>query len=198
MVRCLLYLLLFAANPFWLNKEPKDWSEEELIEFFSNSPWAQPAEAVGSTGGRSSVTAFLATAKPMQAAELELRRRRLNRAVVNGPDPNWDEYREFLERDSGKFIVLAVAIPTEATRDSAEMATVENESVMKVGKKRYKVSGYFPPSPNDPFTRLIFPRPTLENLKELIFEVYVPGTGIPYRQVIFIKRDMFYRGILEM
>jgi hypothetical protein len=198
MVKSLLLALLLAANPFWLNKDVKDWSEEELIEFFSISPWAQPAEAVGATGSRTSVSAFLATSKPMQAAEFELRRRRLNRAVVGAPDPNWDEYREFVDRDSGKYIVLAVAIPLEASRDSAEMAVVENESVMKVGKKRVKVSGYFPPSQTDPFTRLIFPRPILDNLKELIFEIYVPGTGTPYRQVIFLKKDLFYRGILEM
>lgn len=176
---------------------PAEWSEEELLEFLSNAPWAQPAETVGGAGrGRGAVRTFLATAKPMQAAELEQRRRRMPKD--SPADPSWDEFQEFLARDAAKYIVLAVAIPENASQDAKEMATMENESFLRLGKQKIKMSGYFPPSPSDPWTRLIFPRKDFKGIKEFDFELYVPGTGTSYRQAFYRVKDMNYRGQLEM
>ena len=188
-------LFLLAATPFWEAKPCADWSEEELLEFMGNSPWAQPAESVGSRRS-GAIQAFLATAKPMQAAELEYRRRRLPKDTP--ADPSWDEFQEFLARDATKYLVLAVSIPIAASQDAREMATMENDSFLRLGKQKIKMSGYFPPSPTDPWTRLIFPRKDFKGVKEFDFEIYVPGTGTSYRQVFFRLKEMTYRGQLEM
>ena len=200
MPKLIALLALLTAVPYWEAAEVKDWSEEQLIDFFAGSPWVQPAEAIANTGGRDGVTTFLATAKPVQLAELEMRRRRMQKvAGVNViADPAWDEFREFLERDAGKYIVLAVAIPTNATLEAAEMSMMENQSVMKIGKQKVKMSGYFPPSPTDGYTRLIFPKGGAGEAKEIIFELFIPGTGMPNRMAIYSRKGMSYRGRLEM
>jgi hypothetical protein len=133
-------------------------------------------------------------------AEVEKRRRTMKKVagVDVIQDPAWDEFQEFLERDAAKYIVLAVAIPAEATREASEMSLMESQSVMKLGKQKIKMSGYFPPSPSDPYTRLIFPRAGSEKAKELVFELFLPGTGTPYRQVYYPIKGMNYRGRLEM
>lgn len=188
-------LFCYAAAPFWDSKAPADWNEEEMLEFMGNSPWAQPAESVGAQRG-GGVQTFLATAQPMRAAEIEYRRRRLPKGTPN--DPAWEEFQEFLARDSTKYIVLAVSIPIAASQDAQEMATMENDSYLRLGKQKVKMSGYFPPSPTDPWTRLIFPRKELKAIKEMDFQVYIPGTGTSYRQVFYRLKDMTYRGQLEM
>jgi hypothetical protein len=191
-----LMLMLLAATPFWETAQPEEWTEEQLIEFFQQSPWVQPAEAAQGQG----VQTFLATAAPVQAAELELRRRRIKKLPGGEApvDPAWEEYREFLERDGGKYIVLAVAIPVEATQEAEEMALMENQSVMKLGKRKVKMSGYFPPSSSDPYTRLIFPRGGTDEVKELVFELFLPGTGTPYRTAVYPRKQLSYRGAVAM
>jgi hypothetical protein len=196
MTKWFALLTLLTATPFWDTLDVKQWSEEQLIDFFGNSPWSQPAESTSGNG----VLTFLATAKPVQMAEVEKRRRQMKKiAGVDAiQDPAWDEFLEFLERDSSKYIVLAVAIPAEATREASEMSLMENQSFMKLGKQKIKMSGYFPPSPTDPYTRLIFPRAGADKVKELNFELFLPGTGTPYRQVFYPLKEMNYRGRLEM
>lgn len=196
MTKWFALLTLLTVTPFWESTEVQQWSEDQLIDFFTNSPWAQPAEASAGKG----VMTFLTTAKPVQLAEVERRRRQLKKVagVDVVQDPAWDEFQEFLERDAGKYIVLAVPIPAEATREASEMSLMENQCVLKLGKQKIKMSGYFPPSPTDPYTRLIFPRAGTEKAKELIFELFLPGTGTPYRQVFFQTKAMTYRGRLEM
>ena len=196
MVKCLATLLVLTVTPFWESTDVKQWSEEQLIYFFANSPWAQPAESKPGDG----VVTFLATSQPVQIAERELRRRRMKKiaGVDAVQDPAWDEFQEFLERDASKYIVLAVAIPSSATQESSEMALMEQSSILKLGKQKIRMSGYFPPSPSDPYTRLIFPRSGTDTAKELLFELFVPGTGTPYRTVFFKRKDLSYRGKLEM
>jgi hypothetical protein len=196
MTKWFALLTLLTATPFWDALDVKQWSEEQLIDFFGNSPWSQPAESTSGNG----VLTFLATAKPVQMAEVEKRRRQMKKVagVDVIQDPAWDEFLEFLERDSSKYIVLAVAIPAEATREASEMSLMENQSFMKLGKQKIKMSGYFPPSPTDPYTRLIFPRAGADKVKELNFELFLPGTGTPYRQVFYPVKAMNYRGRLEM
>jgi len=196
MTKWFALLTLLTATPFWDTIDVKQWSEEQLLDFFGNSPWSQPAESTAGNG----VLTFLATSKPIQLAEVEKRRRQMKKVagidVIQ--DPAWDEFQEFLERDTAKYIVLAVAIPAEATREASEMSLMENQSVMKLGKQKIKMSGYFPPSPTDPYTRLIFPRAGTEKAKELVFELFLPGTGTPFRQVYYPTKGMNYRGRLEM
>jgi len=196
MTKWFALLTLLTATPFWDTIDVKQWSEEQLLDFFGNSPWSQPAESTAGNG----VLTFLATSKPVQLAEVEKRRRQMKKVagVDVIQDPAWDEFQEFLERDTAKYIVLAVAIPAEATREASEMSLMENQSVMKLGKQKTKMSGYFPPSPTDPYTRLIFPRAGTEKAKELVFELFLPGTGTPYRQVYYPTKGMNYRGRLEM
>ena len=66
MPKLIALLALLTAVPYWEAAEVKDWSEEQLIDFFAGSPWVQPAEAIANTGGRDGVTTFLATAKPVR------------------------------------------------------------------------------------------------------------------------------------
>ena len=200
MPKWIALLAVLTAAPYWESTEVKDWNEEQLIDFFNNSPWAQPAEAVASTGSKDGLSTFLATSVPMQLAELEMRRRRIRKVagVDVVADPAWEEFREFLERDRGKYIVLAVAIPANATLEATGMAMMENQSIMKIGKQKVKMSGYFPPSPTDGYTRMIFPRGNAADAKEIVFELYVPGTGMPNRMAIYSRKAMNYRGRLEM
>ncbi len=200
MAKWIVTMMLLTVTPYWESTDVKQWSEEQLIDFFGNSPWSQPAEGAAGRGRNDGVLTFLATAKPVQLAEQEQRRRRSKKiaGVEIVQDPSWDEFQEFLERDAAKYIVLAVAIPAEATREASEMSLMENQSILKIGKQKIRMSGYFPPSPTDPYTRLIFPRSGADETKELVFELFLPGTGAPYRQVFYQRKAMTYRGRLEM
>ena len=185
MPKWIALLAVLAAAPYWESTEVKDWNEEQLIDFFNNSPWAQPAEAVASTGSKDGISTFLATSVPMQLAELEMRRRRIRKVagVDVVADPAWEEFREFL---------------TTATFEATGMAMMENQSIMRIGKQKVKMSGYFPPSPTDGYTRLIFPKGNAGDAKEIVFELYVPGTSMPNRMAIYSRRAINYRGRLEM
>jgi hypothetical protein len=195
-MRALLVLAwLLAADPFWVAKESSQWSEEELELFLSDSPWARQAEAVAMRGAKGTASrTFLATAAPMRLAEQEWRRRRIPKDLREN-DGAWQEYQEFLEKDAAKFLVLAVAIPKQAAMDAKEMAEMENQSTLRLGKKKVKVSGYFPASESDPFTRLIFARAGAEGAKELVFELYVPGDGGGnFREAIYVTKEMQWKG----
>jgi hypothetical protein len=185
MHRVLLWLALFAA-PFWETKAPRDWTEQELERIFQDSPWAQ------TVGG---VRVYLATARPMRDAESELTRRRKDKTAPE-TDP---EYAGFLREDHGKHLVLAIAsFNLNALADAAEARKVEEESILKVGKKRYKMTGHFPPTPSDPCLRLVYPRELGPDVKALNFELYLPGVVMPYRNAEFRIKDLMYHGAPEM
>ena len=74
---------------------------------------------------------------------------------------------------------------------------MEEESVMKVGRKRYQMVGHFPPTPSDPYLRLVYPRAVGPGDKTVTFELYLPGNG-PYHDAEFRVRDMLHKGKLEM
>jgi len=190
---------LMAADPYWATKDCAQWSEEELELFLNDSPWARPAEAVAMRGARgTSSRTYLATADPMRVAEQEWRKRRIPKGLREN-DGAWQEYEEFLAKDAGKFIVLAVAIPKQAAMDAKEMAEMENQSTLRIGKKKLKMSGYFPASESDPFTRLIFARAGAEGAKELVFELYVPGDGGGnFREAIYVSKEMLWKGKLAL
>ena len=69
---------------------------------------------------------------------------------------------------------------------------------MRVGKKRVRMVGHFPPTPSDRVLRLIFPRVVTSADRTVTFELYLPGIPQPARMVEFRVKDLMYRGKLEM
>ena len=181
------WLALLAA-PYWETKPPQEWSEEQLLRLFTYSPWAQGIEKVGRS-------AFLATARPMQDAERELARRRRTK----GSDPPDSEFQDFLAQDQGKHIVLAIPYPdARPLADAAESRRMEEESILRIGRKKYKMTGHFPPSPSDPYLRMAFPRELGPGDKSLVFELYLPGAGGTYGMVEFRLKELLYHGKPEL
>jgi hypothetical protein len=187
----LLLAALLAAPPFWEAKPPSAWTSEEIQLLLRDSPWAQEVAAPIEKGG---VVVYLATARPLRAAEEELIRR--NPRLRSLEDPDAEEFREFLRENAGKVIVLAVQLPRALT-DDAEIRRMEKECVLKVGRRKYRVTGHFPPAPTDPHLRLVFPRDVRPEDKTLRFELYVPGLGNPYRWAEFRVRELKYKGAPE-
>jgi hypothetical protein len=187
-----LLMALLLAAPFWESKEAKDWTDEELLELLTDSPWAQ-ITAFGNSPG---VSVYLATAKPMRAAELEAGRRYTSKQPNPQPAENSArlEYEAFLEQSPGKAIVIAIRQPNLiALAEAGETKLMQEESRLKAGGKTYKMTGYFPPAPSDPLLRLVFPRPSMP-VKEFSFELYIPGTSGPYRRAVFRTKDLLHRG----
>jgi hypothetical protein len=197
-----LLLLALLAAPFWESKAPGDWSDLEIQELLTDSPWAQ--KAVISVPGASGpdVQVYLATAGPIEAAERErdLRARRKSPPAEQTPeDPLASEYRAWLEDNRATQIVVAVRMDSNrGFFDAAETQHMENDSVMRIGRKRFKITGHFPPSRTDPYLRLAFPRRVTPNDKTVTFELYLPGLALPFRSVEFKVKDMELRGRLEM
>lgn len=188
-------LVLFAA-PFWQSKAPEHWSDEELGALLTDSPWAQLAVAPGSSVAVP-VQVYLATAAPEEKAERERERRETKGHPVD--DPLVADYRGWVEENHAKQIVLAVGVTkTDVLADEQEIQRMENECVMRVGKRKFKMTGHFPPSPEDRLLRLAFPREVQPNDKSVVFELYLPGVPIPYREVEFKVKDMLVNGKLEM
>ena len=186
-MRLFVLCLALTAAPFWETKAPQDWTVEELNGILRDSPWAQTEKGV---------RVFLASARPMQDAERELARRSRTRPgekMVN------EEYADFLREDHGRHIVLAVPYSSaNALADAKEAARMERESMLKVGKKKYKMTGHFPPTPSDPYLRLIYPREVGPSDKTLTFELYLPGANPPFVMIEFRLKDLQYRGQPEM
>jgi hypothetical protein len=186
-----MHVLLAAAlfaTPFWEVKDPREWNRVELQTLTQESPWAQLTETSGDLSPP--VQVYLATATPLRQAEAEFARR--SKIEV---DPLREEYEAFLREEGRKSIVLAVYVadPTKVA-EGAEAARMEDESVLKIGRKRLKMTGHFPPTRSDPFLRMIFPRPEIGEQKKISFEVYVPGIPGPYREAEFAVKDLVYRG----
>ena len=182
-----LWLALLAA-PFWESTPPREWSEQQLQRLLTFSPWAQGMEQTGRI-------AFLATARPIQEAEHELARRR----TAKGAEPATAEFADFLAHDQGKHIVLAISYADpRPLADAAESRRMEQESVLKIGRKKLKMTGHFPPTPSDPYLRMVFPREAGPGDKSLTFELYVPGMGVTYALVEFRLKDLLYQGKPEM
>jgi hypothetical protein len=181
--------------PFWETKPPELWTDEEVQQVLSASPWVQTVTVHARGGSVPSVFVYLATAKPVREAEQELRRRR------EGPppeDPAAEEYDEFLAQNQGKYVVLAVRADNPLALADAEQARrMEQESVMIADRERHRLAGHFPPTPSDPYLRLVFPRPSRRDFRKLRFELYLPTAVFPYRTVEFEVRELYYRGEAE-
>ena len=60
--------------------------------------------------------------------------------------------------NGSKYIVVAFrALNPEVFLDNAETKHMENDSVLRIGKRKYKTAGSFPPSSSDRYARLVFP-----------------------------------------
>lgn len=189
--------LLLFATPFWESKAPEHWSDAELQALLTDSPWAQMALAPGSSAAPP-VQVYLATAGPLDKAEKE-RERRAAKGRPTVDDPLVADYREWLQENRSKQIVLAIAVSrSDLLADEQEIQHMENECVMRIGKKKFKMTGHFPPSPGDRYLRLAFPREVQGTDKSVVFDLYLPGVPIPYREAEFKVKDMLVEGKLEM
>jgi hypothetical protein len=196
-----LAMLLFLCASFWVVKAPADWTDNELLVLFTDSPWAQMAQGAVQDSHGLPVQVYIATAGPMQAGEKERQRRYVRKGNGASPaeSPMDTEYRLWLEDNIAKQIVVAVRIPrTKDFDDAAQTRRMEDETVMRVGRKKIKMSGNFPPTQKDPYLRIAFPREVQATDKVVTFELYVPGVTPPYRAVEFKVKDMIVNGKLEL
>ena len=186
-----LAVACFLAAPFWETKASSDWTDQELQLLLTDSPWAQMADA---QGNGPAVQVYLATAGPIEQAERERDRRFRRKRPNESTDEMTLEYQAWLRENRANSIVLAVAVP----KIEDDTQRIEEGCVMRVGRKKFKVTGHFPPTPTDPFLRLAFPREVKASDKSVTFELYLPGVPIPYRSVEFKVRDMVVGGKLEI
>ncbi|MGA2739437.1 MAG: hypothetical protein ABSG65_18600 [Bryobacteraceae bacterium] len=177
-------LLALLAAPFWETKAPSDWTDAQIELLLHDSPWAEMAEPAPA------VQVYLPSARPMREAEAELARRR--------GKPLNEEYVEYIAHEGANKLIVAIAYKNlTPLADEEEAHRMEEESIMRVGGRKYKMEGHFPPVPADPFLRLVYPREANERDKAVAFDLYLPGYG-PYHEAEFRLRDMLYKGKLEM
>jgi hypothetical protein len=192
-----LCALLAAPPPFWESKAPHDWTDLEIASLLHDSPWARAALSQG-IARQPGIQTYLSSALPMQEAEAEVRRRRQIRNRPAGPVET-DEYLEFLKQHQGESIVLTVFFPDPLQlADAKEAKRMEEESFMKIGRKKYKMTGHFPPTPDDPYLRLVFPRQLGPKDKTVEFDLYLPGAPDPYRIAEYVIKELMYKGKLEI
>lgn len=193
--------LLLFAGPFWTAKPPSEWSDQEIAQLMSDSPWAQTVAGPGRSGGSAAVQVYIATAGPIRQAEKEMSRRaelRRKPGVEPVDDPLAREYRDWLEDNRTSQIILAIRVGRQdAFSNEAEVTRMEKESVMRIGRKKVQMTGHFPPYSGDPYLRLAFPRQSGLSGK-LSFELYLPGVPAPYRTVDFDLKDMVVGGKPEL
>jgi len=182
-----LLALFFLAQPFWEAKAPEQWTNGELDMLRANSPWAQTVLP------NPAVLVYLATAAPIEEAEVELRARGKN---ASAPDA---DYLTFLSSHRDEYFVLAIpyANSDRIGKPEDEKRMVE-ETVMLVGRKQVKIAGHFPPVAGDPVLRLVFPREVHASDKRVVFRLYLPGIQFPDREVVFQVKDLIYHGELAM
>jgi HSP20 family molecular chaperone IbpA len=196
----LVAILCLLAASFWDAKAPADWTDDELVRLFTDSPWGRLVEAASKDTHGAPVQIYIASAGPMQAAEVERRRRFVRKG--NAPveeTPMEAEYRLWMEDNRATQIVLAIRIPRSKDFDDATQTKhMENDSIMRVGRKRYKMTGNFPPTSRDTYLRMAFPREVHESDSRVTFELYLPGVSPPYRTVEFQVKDLIVKGKLEL
>jgi len=193
----LLCALLAAPPPFWESKAPHDWTDLEITGLLNDSPWARAALSQGSVR-QPGIQTYLSSALPMQEAEAEVRRRRQIRNRPTGPAET-DDYLEFLKQHQGESIVLTVFFPYPMQlADAKEVKRMEEDCFMKIGRKKYKMTGHFPPTPDDPYLRLVFPRQLGPKDKSVEFDLYLPGAPDPYRIAEYVIKELMYKGKLEV
>jgi hypothetical protein len=209
----MIWLALAAflfVDPFWQTKPAKDWTDAQLSQFLSDSPWAQVAvQPAKPQGGKNSgegklVQVYLATAQPVVTAlaerdrRMELRRPGITKALAD--DPLSEERALWLADHRAAYIIVAARIGNnDSFSIEKETARMEHDSVIEAGRTQVKVSATFPPTQTDPHLYLAFLRaPVTESGKDLSVALYLPGVPGPYRTVTFKVKDMIVEGKLEM
>jgi len=192
-------LLLSLAAPFWETKASADWTDAEVVSLLTDSPWAQMVFAPGKNSAPP-IQVYLATAAPIEQAERERNLRAARRrppAAKPVEDQFAEEYRAWLEDNRVTQIVVAVRIANnKGFFDEKEMHSMEEESVMHVGRKKFKMTGHFPPSASDPYLRMAFPREVTASDKTVSFDLSLPGVEMPFRQIEFKVKDLMVGGKL--
>lgn len=162
-------LLAAAAPPFWETKDASAWTIAEANTLLTDSPWAQQA-VTGPQG--EAVLAYIATADPIIAAEDRIRAARKHPEA----DSSWEEYRDYLRENTGKYIIIAVAAPKpEAFAEADEVKQMLKESKLKIGKRTAQLVGHFPPSGTDSYVRFVFERDVRAGDSALRLQVALPG-----------------------
>lgn len=187
-MRFVLPLLLFLGQPFWETKPPERWSDAEIDVVLHRSPWTQVLAPAPEIPIR------LATAEPIEEAEAEARLR--VKRPEKEPDPDYNGY--ITEHKSEVFVLALQYPPNQGLGSASEQKRMEDESVMKIGRKAYQIVGYFPPTPADPMLRLVFPRAVKTGDKQVQFELYLSGLPFPERDAMFAVKDLTYHGKLAM
>ena len=186
-------LFFMVAARFWESKPPAEWTENEMDIIVSDSPWAQSVRA---SPNSPLALIYLATAEPMRLAEKEMRRRyvKAGKAV----DEMHEEYELFLRENQAKTIVVAVKLAgSNFPAEGAEIKHMEEECILKIGRRKFKLVGHFPPSPTDPYLRLAFPREVRPEDKDLVFQLYIPGLSSPFREVRFVLKELRFKDSVE-
>jgi hypothetical protein len=185
LIRLVLLWQAAVPAPFWETKEPAKWTDTEIETLMSQSPW-------GSSTSLGGAIAFVASAKPLRDAEQEIWKRRELRGEVKADE---EDYHTYITQNPGKHIVLAVRMPlTLALSNAKEMKTMEKECFVRVGKQKVRAIGHFPPTPSDPYLRLLFPRVPIADMKMLSFGLYLPGVHKPFQDVDLPVKELVYRG----
>jgi hypothetical protein len=186
----LLAALLLFVTPFWEAKAPAQWTDIELRQLLADSPWAQLVP--GPTKAFAPIQIYIATAGPVRQAQQEIARR--------GNKPGATEYSLWFEDFSATQIIVAVRVDKlEAYSEGKEVQLLQKDSVMRAGRRKIKMTGYFPPSGSDPYVRMAFPRGGVQlSDKTVGFDLYIPGVPGGFRSVEFKLQDMQVGGKLEL
>ena len=190
----LLLLLFFFAQPFWEARPAAQWTDAELNQMLSDSPWAQAVTP------QPLMTAMFATAQPVEDALAEIERRTRANPVTGAKlaEPDID-YIDYIKRHRDEHFVLAIPrVSVAASGQAQDEKRMQEQTVMRVGKRQYRLLGHFPPTPSDPVLRLIFARVVQPTDKSVSFDLYVPGITHPNRMVEFRVKDLMYKGKVEM
>ena len=190
-----MLLLWLAAAPFWQEKAPAEWSDLQLAQFLNDSPWAQAAKGAGKVQG-APVQTYLASSKFVEQAEKERNRRAALRRKQTEEGALAEEYRFWYEDNRAEQVILAVRVgATVAFSEQGEIRHMLEDSAMRSGNVKVKMSSYFPPSVSDPYVRMAFPRSIVqESEKVLGFDLYLPGIATPFRTAEFVVSELVVDG----
>jgi hypothetical protein len=190
-----MLLLLLAATPFWQEKPPAEWNDLQIAQFLNDSPWAHAAKGNGKVTG-APVQAYLAGSQFVERVVKERNRRAALRRKETAEGALAEEYRFWFEDNRKEQVILAVRVGTPiAFSDEREVRRMQEDSTMHSGNVSVKMSGYFPPSANDPYVHIAFPRNIIQAAEKLLsFELYLPGIASPYRSVDFLPSEMMTDG----
>jgi len=188
-------LLLLLAAAFWQEKPPSEWTDIQIAQFLNDSPWAHPAKGAAGKVQGLPVQTYLASSKFVEEVEKERNRRAaLRRKQTEGALA--EEYRFWFEDNRADQVILAVRVGTPVGfSEEGEIRRMQEESAMRSGNVKVKMSSYFPPNANDPYVRFAFPRNIIQPAEKILgFDLYLPGVPTPFRIVEFAVADLVMDG----